>query len=146
MKVFSEIYKYEIDLKPYTKRNKDPFTVYAVTDSIRTAEKMLRVDYPSVSTYSVSTSHITTLLDKKCLPIDALIFDTYVDAVNTHTNISIHVFVITDTLVNVFKMCENRYKLRVREIEITPLRHNVMIATESVETIYNTMTNKSPIG
>jgi len=133
MEILSKIYKYEVDLHPYSMLKKSSFVVYAITDSLGDAERMLRREYPSLFMYSASPIPMTTLVNKNCL-FDATVFDVGVKT-NHGAGTSLKVLMVTNTLTEVIEMCSNRYRLDIREIEVFPLKGNVMMLSEGAKRI-----------
>lgn len=124
MEMFSKIYKYEVDLHPYIASKRSSFTIYAITESLETAQQMIRLEYPSLLMYSVSALSRCTLVDEK-YSSDITIFDMCVRA-NYELCSSIKVLVVTRTLEEAVKICMNRYRLEILDIEAYPLEGNVI--------------------
>jgi hypothetical protein len=126
MEMFSKIYKYEVDLHPYIASKRSSFTIYAITESLETAQQMMRLEYPSLLMYSVLAVSTCTLVDKNYTS-DSTIFSIQVKTAYT----DIKVLVVAHTLMDAIKACIHRYRLDIHNIEILPLRGNVIFEKAS---------------
>lgn len=121
MEMLSKIYKYEVDLHPYQTAKRSSFEIYALTNSLETAQQMIRLEYPSLLMYSVSAVSICTLVDGSCL-LDGTIFSIQVKTAYT----DIKVLVVAHTVTDAIKICINRYRLEIKDIDIFPLKGNIL--------------------
>jgi len=128
METLSKIYRYEVDLQPASVPKTSSPVIYAITDSMTIAERMLRIEYPSLMMYSISTIQRFTIVADNCSYSD-IVFS--VDIKTSYDNkaecfMEIKILIVARSLLEALKLCFNRYRIDIKDIQIVPMDGVVM--------------------
>lgn len=124
METLSKIYRYEVDLQPASIPKTSSLVIYAITDSMTIAERMLRIEYPSLMMYSISTIQKFTIVSDNCSYSDT-VFDVNIET-NYDAKMEIKILIVARSLLEALKLCFNRYRIDIKDIQIVPMDGVVM--------------------
>jgi len=124
MEILSKIYRYEVDLQPASIPKTSSLVIYAITDSMTIAERMLRIEYPSLMMYSISTIQKFTIVSDNCSYSD-IVFSVDIKA-SYDNKMEIKILIVARSLLEALKLCFNRYRIDIKDIQIVPMDGVVM--------------------